>query len=145
MPLVDPVRACKCAEEAIAAGCAVIMVPSTAGGERSPTHTALDGFWSLLEESDAPFVLHVGGGGRLLDHAFHVNGMPVSGHLGGGENVRSKAFLAISHSPATFLGVLVLVGLFDRHPGLRGECMEQEAGWVVSWLHQFDHAQRVFQ
>jgi predicted TIM-barrel fold metal-dependent hydrolase len=144
VPLIDPVRACSCAEEAIATGCAAIMVPSTAAGERSPTHPELDGFWSLLEESEVPFVLHVGGGGRLLDRAFHDNGMPVSDHLGGGENVRSKDFLAISHSPATFLGVLVLDGLFDRHPRLRGGCMEQGAGWVVSWLHQLDHAQRAF-
>jgi hypothetical protein len=45
-------------------------------------------------------VLHVGGGGRLLDPAFHNNEMPVTDHLGGGENIRSKDFLAIHHSPA---------------------------------------------
>jgi predicted TIM-barrel fold metal-dependent hydrolase len=43
-----------------------------------------------------------------------------------------------------FLGVLILDGLFDRHPDLRGGCIEQGAGWVVSWLHQLDHAHRAF-
>ena len=38
VPLVDPERAIACADEAIAAGCAAVMVPSTAAGERSPTH-----------------------------------------------------------------------------------------------------------
>jgi predicted TIM-barrel fold metal-dependent hydrolase len=144
VPLVDPARALACAEEAVGAGCAAVMVPSTAAGESSPTHPDLDGFWTLLEQTGTPFVLHVGGGGRLLDPAFHNNDMPVTDHLGGGENVRSKDYLAIPHSPELFLGVLILDGLFDRHPDLRGGCIEQGAGWVVSWLHQLDHAHRAF-
>ena len=99
------------------------------GGSRRPT---------------CPFVLHVGGGGRLLDPAFHDNARPVTDHLGGGENVRSKDYLAIHHSPEVFLGVLILDGLFDRFPRLRGGCIEQGAGWVVSWLRHLDHAQRAF-
>jgi predicted TIM-barrel fold metal-dependent hydrolase len=145
VPLDDPARAVELCDEAIEAGCAAVMVPSTAAGERSPTHPDLDGFWALLERTDVPFVLHVGGGGRLLDPAFHNNGMPVTDHLGGGENVRSKDYLAIHHSPQVFLGTLILDGLFDRHPGLRGGCIEQGAGWVVSWLHDLDYAQRAFQ
>jgi hypothetical protein len=42
VPLVDPERAVSCAEEAIGAGCAAVMVPSTAAGERSPTHPDLE-------------------------------------------------------------------------------------------------------
>lgn len=142
--LVDPMRAINAAEEAIAGGCAAVMVPSTAAGDRAPTHPDLDPFWSVLEKSDVPFVLHVGGGGRLLDRAFHNNNMPVTDHLGGGENIRSKDYLAIYQSPALFLGTLILDGLFDRFPGLRGGCIEQGAGWVVSWLHHLDYAQRAF-
>jgi predicted TIM-barrel fold metal-dependent hydrolase len=142
--LVDPYRAIDVADEAIAAGCAAIMVPSTAAGERAPTHPDLDGFWGLLEGRDVPFVLHVGGGGRLLDRAFHNNNMPVTDHLGGGENIRAKDFLAIYHSPALFLGALILDGLFDRFPKLRGGCIEQGAGWVVSWMNHLDYAQRAF-
>lgn len=142
--LADPARAAEVAREAIAGGCAAIMVPSTAAGDHAPTHPDLDPFWALLEEQSIPFVLHVGGGGRLLDRAFHDNDMPVTDHLGGGENIRSKDYLAISHSPSIFLGALILDGLFDRFPLLRGGCIEQGAGWVVSWMHQLDHAQRAF-
>ena len=144
VPLDDPARAVTLATEAIEAGCAAVMVPSTAAGDRAPTHPDLDGFWDLLAESDTPFVLHVGGGGQLLDRAFHNNGMPVTDHLGGGENVRSKDFLAIDPSPSLFLGVLVLDGLFDRFPKLRGGCIEQGAGWVVSWLHKLEFGLRSF-
>lgn len=144
VPLVDPSRATALATEALDAGCAAVMVPSTAAGDRSPTHPDLFDFWGLLESRDVPFVLHVGGGGQLLDPAFHNNGMPVTDHLGGGENVRSKDFLAIPHSPSIFLGTLIYDGLFDRFPRLRGGCIEQGAGWVISWMRHLDYGQRAF-
>ena len=144
VPLVDPARAVAVATETIDNGCAAVMVPSTVAGERAPTHPDLDAFWDTLSEANVPFVLHVGGGGRLMDPAFHNNDMPVTDHLGGGENVRSKDYLAIPHSPALFLGILIYDGLFDRFPKLRGGCIEQGAGWVVSWLRQLDYGQRAF-
>jgi predicted TIM-barrel fold metal-dependent hydrolase len=144
VPLVDPDRAQALAVDAIARGCAAVMVPSTTAGDRAPTHPDLDPFWDTLSEASVPFVLHVGGGGRLLDPAFHNNEMPVTDHLGGGENVRSKDFLAIHHSPELFLGVLIFDGLFDRFPKLRGGCIEQGAGWVVSWLRHLEQGVRAF-
>ncbi len=144
IPLVDTGAAVALLEEAIGLGCAAVHVPSTAAGDRSPTHPDLDPFWSRLEGSGLPFVLHVGGGGRLLDRAFHHNGRPVTDHLGGGENIRSKDFLAISGSPSLFCGAMVLDGMFDRFPDLRGGVIEEGASWVVSWLHQLDFAQRAF-
>jgi predicted TIM-barrel fold metal-dependent hydrolase len=142
--LKDPSRAAASAAKAIDFGCAAVMVPSTAPGDRAPTHPDLDPFWDVLAESGTPFLLHVGGGGELLDKAFHNNDMPVPDHLGGGENIRSKDYLAIHHSPSVFLGVLVLDGLFDRFPKLRGGCIEQGAGWVPSWIRHLDCAQRSF-
>jgi len=144
VPLVDPTRARTLVQEAVEGGCAAVMVPSTAAGERAPTHPDLDGFWDVLNESNVPFVLHVGGGGRLLDPAFHNNEMPVTDHLGGGENIRSKDFLAIHHSPELFLGVLIYDGLFDRFPKLRGGCIEQGASWVISWMRHLDYGLRAF-
>ena len=81
VPLVDPSRAVALAVEAIENGCAAVMVPSTAAGARGPTHPDLDAFWDVLSEANVPFVLHVGGGGRLIDPAFHNNAMPVTDHL----------------------------------------------------------------
>ena len=144
VPLVDPDRAVVLLDEALELGSAAIHVPSTAAGERGPTHPDLDPFWHRLNDASVPFVLHIGGGGRLLDHAFHNNGRPVTDHLGGGENIRSKDFLAISHSPSIFLGALILDGLFDRCPDLRGGVIEEGASWVVSWLRTLEHARRAF-
>lgn len=144
VPLVDPARAAKAVAEAIEIGCKAVMVPSTAAGELAPTHPDLDAVWDTLAHANVPFVLHVGGGGRLLDPAFHNNDMPVTDHLGGGENIRSKDFLAIHHSPELFLGALIYDGIFDRFPTLRGGCIEQGAGWVVSWMHHLDYGLRAF-
>ena len=144
VPLVDPDQAVTVLKEALEIGCSAIHVPSTAAGERAPTHPGLHPFWQILNDAGVPFVLHVGGGGRLLDRAFHNNGRPVTDHLGGGENIRSKDFLAISNSPSLFLGALILDGHFDRFPELRGGAIEEGASWVVSWLHQLDFAQRAF-
>ena len=144
IPLDDTERAVTLLDEALDLGCAAIHVPSPAAGTRAPTHPDLDRFWAMLAERDVPFVLHIGGGGRLLDRAFHDNGRPVTDHLGGGENIRSKDFLCIAHSPALFLGAMILDGMFDRYPKLRGGVIEEGASWVVSWLHQLDYAQRAF-
>jgi uncharacterized protein len=144
VPLVDAERAHKAMVEAVELGCDAVMVPSTAAGDLSPTHPDLDPVWDTLAEAEVPFVLHVGGGGRLLDPAFHNNNMPVSDHLGGGENIRSKDFLAIHHSPELFLGALIYDGLFDRFPKLRGGSIEQGAAWVVSWMRHLDYGQRAF-
>lgn len=144
VPLSDPANAAAAAKEAIENGCAAVLVPSTAAGNLAPTHPDLDPFWDTLAQSDTPFVLHVGGGGRGINPAFHNNAMPVSDHLGGGENIRSKDYLAIHHSPEVFLGALVLDGLFDRFPTLRGGCIEQGAVWVPSWLRHLDGALRSF-
>ncbi len=144
VPLVDPARALAALTEAIELGSAAVMVPSTAAGDLAPTHPDLDPIWDTLAQAGIPFVLHVGGGGKLLDRAFHNNAMPVTDHLGGGENIRSKDFLAIADSPALFLGALIYDGIFDRFPTLRGGCIEQGAGWVVSWLRQLDYGLRAF-
>jgi uncharacterized protein len=144
VPLNDPERALVAVTEAIDLGCDAVMVPSTAAGDLAPTHPDLDPVWDTLAQAGVPFVLHVGGGGRLLDPAFHNNAMPVTDHLGGGENIRSKDFLAIHHSPELFLGALIYDGLFDRFPTLRGGCIEQGAGWVISWMRHLDYGLRAF-
>lgn len=144
VPLVDPQRAHALIVEAIELGCDAVMVPSTAAGERSPTHPALDPVWDTLAQADVPFVHHVGGGGRLLDQAFHNNDRPVSDHLGGGENIRSKDFLAIPHSSELWLGAMIYDGIFDKFPTLRGGIIEQGAAWVPSWMRHLDYGQRAF-
>ncbi len=145
VPLQDPERAVREADEAIDLGCGAIHVPSLPPKDKSPTHPDYDPLWGLLEDRGIPFVLHIGGGGRPLRRAFHNNGKaPTTDFLGGGENIRSKDFLVIHQPPEIFLSCMALDGVFERFPGLRGGCIEQGALWVVPWLKRLDIAQTTF-
>jgi uncharacterized protein len=144
VPFESPEAAVAAAAEAIDDGCSAILVPTEAPKGVSPTHPDHDGFWRLLEERDVPFMVHIGGGGRLVPPAFHANGRPVKDFLGGGENIRAKDYMAIHQPPELFLSCLVLDGLLERFPGVRGGCIEQGAMWVVPWLKRLDLAQSTF-
>jgi predicted TIM-barrel fold metal-dependent hydrolase len=141
----DPERAQAVLEDALDLGCGAILVPSHPGRGKSPTHPDYDGFWSTLEDRGVPFMIHIGGGGRALKQAFHDNGRPTTDFLGGGENVRGKDYMAIYQVPEQFLSAMVLDGVLDAHPGLRGGCIEQGAMWVVPWLRRLDICQATFQ
>ncbi len=144
-PWGTPSRTVAVAREALDLGCSAVLVPSLPPrGGLSPTHPDYDPFWATLEERDVPFMLHVGGGGPPVKRAFHNNGKTVTDFLGGGENIRSKDFLGLHHMPEVFLGSLVLDGVLERFPSLRGGCIELGALWVVPWLERLDIAQRTF-
>ena len=145
VPWGPPDRTVAAADEAIDLGAAAVLVPSAPPRDcLSPTHPDYDGLWRTLGEREVPFMLHVGGGGRLVRPAFHRNGKDVTDFIGGGENVRSKDYMAIYHPPEMFLSAMVLDGVLERHPTLRGGCIEQGALWVVPWLKRLELAQRTF-
>jgi predicted TIM-barrel fold metal-dependent hydrolase len=83
-------------------------------------------------------VLHVGGNPLQLDPAWMNTGRPVpTDWLGGGENVRGKDMTSL-HPVETFLGAMVLDGVFDRHQKLKGGTIELGAGWVPSMIQRLD-------
>ena len=110
----------------------------------SPTHPDYHPLWALLEDTNVPFVLHIGGGGRLTRAAFHRNDIPVTDFLGGGENIRAKDYIGISHPPEIFLAAMIFDGILERFPRLRGGSIEQGALWVVPWMRKLDLARRSF-
>jgi uncharacterized protein len=144
VPWGDPERTEREADEAIRLGCRAILLNSAPQGDRSPTHPDYNGLWARLQDADIPFMLHIGGGGRTLRRAFHNNGKPTTDWLGGGENIRAKDFMVAHNPPETFLSCLVLDGVFEAFPRLRGGCIEQGALWVPSWLRRLDIAQETF-
>lgn len=144
IPLDEPARAIEELEEALRLGCAAIHVPSDPPGGAtkgfSPAHVDLEPFWARLAEARVPAVLHIGGG-KLMPRAYHNNGRPrPKDFLGGGENLRAKDFLSVSHSPENFLCALVLDGVFERHPDLRCGVIELGASWVPGLLRNLDAA-----
>jgi len=65
--------------------------------------------------------------------------------MGGGENICAKDYMSLHTPPEIFLSCMVLDGVFDAFPRLRGGCIEQGAMWVVPWLARLDQAQQMFQ
>ena len=143
VPWTDPAEIVAIATEALDGGCSTVMVPSDPG-PLGPSHPDHDPLWALLQERGIPLVTHIGGGGRGLKPAFHNNGIQVTDWIGGGENLRSKDFMAIHANPSYFFGCLVMDGVLDRFPRLMAASVEQGATWVPGWMRQLDIAQATF-
>ncbi len=141
VPWGEPTRTIECARRAIDEGCQAVMVPTDLPrGVVSPTHPDHHPLWAMLESENVPVVSHIGGGGRPVRAGFHDNGHTVTDFLGGGENVRAKDFMAIHQRPEVFWAAMVLDGMFERFPGLRGASVEEGATWVVAWIRRLDRA-----
>ena len=139
VPLHEPQLAMKELDFAIKAGLQAIWIPHYASGDRSPGHLDLDPFWTKLAREGLPFLLHVGGSPLQLDKSWNNNGKPPSKDwMGGGENVRAKDMAVMHQGPETFISMMVLDGVFERHPELRGASVELGAGWVPELLERLD-------
>lgn len=145
IPLDDPAEAMAELEFALKSGLQAIWVPHRTAGDKSPGHVDLEPFWALLAESGTPFVLHVGGAPLQALKAWSNNGRAaVRDWMGGGENVRTKDAALMHQPPETFISMLVLDGVFDRHPNLRGAAVELGAGWVPEMVQRLDWVTKIY-
>jgi predicted TIM-barrel fold metal-dependent hydrolase len=145
IPLDEPQLAMQELEFALSQGLQAIWVPHRAPGERSPGHVDLEPFWELLADSGTPFVLHVGGAPLQALKSWSNNGRaPVKDWMGGGENVRTKDAALMHQPPETFLSTLILDGVLDRHPKLRGAAVELGAGWVPEMVRRLDWVAKIY-
>lgn len=143
VPLDEPELALAELDFVLANKLEAVWVPHRACGDKSPGHVAFDPFWARLSESGTPFLLHVGGSPLQLAKAWSNNGRaPTKDWLGGGENVRSKDIAVLHEGPETFLSMMVIDGVFERFPTLRGAGVELGAGWVPELLVRLDWVQR---
>ena len=145
VPLDSPAHAMQELEFALKAGLKAIWVPHRAPIDRSPGHVDLEPFWALLAESGTPFVLHVGGSPLQALKDWSNNGRAaVKDWMGGGENVRTKDAAVMHQPPETFISMLLLDGVFARHPTLRGAAVELGAGWVPELLKRLDWVAKIY-
>lgn len=139
VPLDDPEMAMAELDHVLGLGLKAVWVPHRPCGDRSPGHVDLDPIWARLAESGTPFVLHVGGAPLQAARAWMNNGRPpTKDWLGGGENLRTKDIALAHAAPEAFVSMMVLDGVFERHPALRGASVELGAGWVPELLRRLD-------
>jgi predicted TIM-barrel fold metal-dependent hydrolase len=108
-------------------------------GGKSPADRAISPFWSLCEEADATVQLHLGFENFMQTDVWRQ--IPEFRLT----EIRSLEFtcdpwtLATVHMPAAnFLTVMILGGVFERHPGLRFGVIETGAYWVGPLAESLD-------
>ena len=138
--LDDPNRSLVELDAALAMGLGPVWIPARAPGGRSPGQPAHDAFWARLADAGVPFVLHVGSGPLPIGDAWMNDGRSLATARGGAEVIGSKDFMVVYQPAARFLSVLVLDGVLERLPGLRGGAIEMGAGWVPAMLRRLDEA-----
>ena len=145
VPLADFERSEAFTAEALALGCKALMIASACPARHSPSHVGLDPVWRQAEEAGVPIVLHVGGGGRLLDPNYFVNGLPpVPDFHGGDGNFRSVDYMAIPYPVMQSLATMIIDGTLERFPSLRIGVIEQGASWLPGLMRSMDSAADAF-
>ncbi len=140
-PLDDVERAHGLLDEALALGLRAIWIPSRAPGGRSPGHPDHDTFWRRLSENQVPFIQHVGSSTLSIPDPWMNDG--IEGRQtarGGAEVIGSKDLTVIFQAAQRFISVMVLDGVLERHPDLKGGVIELGAGWVPDTIRRLDHA-----
>ena len=141
VPLQDPVRAEREILQALELGLGAVWIPADAPGGRSPGHPEHDRIWALLAEAETPFILHVGSAPLAIGDEWMNDGRPETvSARGGAEVIGSKDLTAIHHASQRFVSTLVLDGVLEAHPKLRGGVIEIGAGWVPDMIRRLDHA-----
>jgi predicted TIM-barrel fold metal-dependent hydrolase len=139
VPLDDPELALDELEFALRSGLKAIWIPHRVCGDKAPGHIAFDRFWARLVEADTPFVMHVGGAPLQSASEWMNNGRPpVKDWMGGGENLRTKDMAILHQAIETFISMMLIDGVFERFPALRGAAIELGAGWVPAMLTRLD-------
>ncbi len=141
VPLQNVNRAVAEIEAVIKEGLAAVWIPADAPGGRSPGHADHDPIWARLQEAGLPFTLHVGSAPLTIDDEWMNDGKPntVSAR-GGAEVIGSKDLTVIHHASQRFISTLILDGVLEKYPNLRGSVVEIGAGWVPDMLRRLDSA-----
>ncbi len=145
LALDDPDRALAEIDAGLALGLGAFWIPARAPGGRSPGHPTHDRVWARLEEAGVPFLLHVGSSPLSIAREWMNDGHPErQSARGGAEVIGSKDLMVIYQPYERFLSVLVLDGVLERFPTLRGGAIEVGAGWVPAMLRRLDNAAEIW-
>ncbi len=145
VPLDDVAMAMAEIQHAHALGLGAVWVAAAPPGGRSPGHVGHEPIWTLLAERRMPFILHVGSSPLSIDPEWMNDGRPERRTArGGAEVIGSKDLTVIHQAAQKFISVLVLDGVLERHPHLRGAVIELGAGWVPDMIRRLDHAHEIW-
>ena len=93
-------------------------------------HEDYDALWECATELDLPVCFHI-----LTGRAGSLHIKP-RGHA-------MNSFLGIIRAIQDIVGLMVLGGVFERHPKLKLVIAESDAGWIPHYMHRMDHAAKI--
>jgi predicted TIM-barrel fold metal-dependent hydrolase len=106
-----------------AAGLRGVMMPGVPAYELDYDDPAWDPFWEAAVGHGLPLSFHI-----LTTRGQHTRGP------------KMNRFLSVVRDCQDIVGMLVLGGVFERHPDLKVVCVEADAGWVPHFAYRMDHA-----
>jgi predicted TIM-barrel fold metal-dependent hydrolase len=106
-----------------------MMMPGVPGYE-DYDHPDYDALWECASDLDLPVCFHIltSREGSLF--------AKTRGHS-------LNSFLGIIRAVQDVIGMMLLGGVFERHPKLKLVAAEGDAGWVPHYMYRMDHAARV--
>ncbi len=121
---------------------AVMLRPAAYRGTKKLNHPDYDPFWRAASELGCPIGIHPSPHGDM-PNACSLLGLSegVTDPLAG---LALQQGLTNAFDLQLAVGLFVLGGVCERHPGLRVAFLEGTGGWIVPMLERFDHQFRVF-
>ena len=107
-----------------------MMMPGDPVGEEDYDHADYDALWECAVDLDLPICFHI-----LTSRAGSIDAKP-RGH-------QYNNFLGIIRAVQDVVGMMVLGGVFERHPGLKLVVAESDVGWLPHYMYRMDHAARI--
>ena len=89
---------------------------------------AFDPFWATAQEMDVPLSLHLGTAGGRPDRRSDSPGDFIG------------RYATLPNQMQLSLANLIAYGVFERFPGLKVVSVENDIGWVPTYLARLDHA-----
>ena len=106
-----------------------VMMPGNPAYE-DYDHPDYDALWECAVDLELPICFHILTAKEGdMKSAFK----PTRGH-------RINGFMQIIRAVQDVMGMMVLAGVFERHPGLKLVCAEGDAGWMPHYMYRMDHA-----
>jgi uncharacterized protein len=93
-------------------------------------HPDYDALWECATDLQLPICFHI-----LTSRAGALT-MATRGH-------KMNGFLGIIRAIQDVVGLMVLGGVFERHPDLKLVVAESDAGWLPHYMYRMDHAARM--
>ena len=145
VPLQDPKRAAAEIDAARNLGLEAVWIAADAPGGRSPGHPEHDPIWASLADAGMPFILHVGSAPLNIADPWMNDGRPETVSARGGAEVIGSKDLTVIHSAAQrFIPTMILDGVLESFPTLKGGVIEIGAGWVPDMIRRLDHAVEIW-